>query len=241
MKLQMARAHQHHLVLVPGLDSTGRLFEPLLSVLPSVFEASVVRFPANQTLPERDWFGCVRSVIPWDHPYILVAESTAGPLALRFVQAQQQDIRAVVLAASFVSNPIPTSVWPSSLFGKSWLEKEPTAMLVREHLLGDDAPDLLVEAVTQALLALAPGVRAARIHALRQTNAAPELESCRKPLLYLRPAQDRFVAAKAVEELLRLKPSAKVVTIPGPHLLFQRNPRQALEAIREFLSQLVSE
>jgi pimeloyl-ACP methyl ester carboxylesterase len=238
MKLQMASPTEHHLVLLPGLDGTGQRFAAFLSVLPPVFAASVARFPADQVLSPRDQFSCVRSVIPWGQPYVLVAESTAGPLALKFVEEQPEDIRAVVLVASFVTNPIRTSLWHDGPFARPWLEKEPTPQLVREHLLGADAPDALVESTTHVLQSLPPEVRSARTKLVVQTDAGALLRGCRKPILYLQAQADRFVSAEAAAEVRRLNPNVKVVRLPGPHLILQHSPRQALEAIREFLNNL---
>src|SRR5206468_13118160 len=108
-------------VLLPGIDGTGQGFAPLLSVLPSIFAASVVRFPTDRIPSQQDQFGCIRSVIPWGHPYVVVAESIAGAPALRFAVEQPQDIRAVVLVASFVSNPIRINLWRDGPFAKPWL------------------------------------------------------------------------------------------------------------------------
>ena len=241
IKLKMAASAQHHLVLVPGLDGSGDLFDPLLSVLPPTFEASVVRFPPNELLSHHELFGLIRSVIPWDRPYVVVAESSAGPLALKFVQAQRQDIRAVVLSASFVSNPLRGSLkWATSLFAKSWLEREPTPKLVRQQLLGEDAPDLLVDRATEALLSLKPEVRAAHARMVLKADARQELQACDKPILYLQPTQDQFMSEDTLEEIKRLKPSVHTAVIPGPHALLQRSPREALEAIRAFLAGLPS-
>ena len=38
------------LVLLPGMDGTGVLFEPLLEVLPCEFEPIVVRYPPDKAL-----------------------------------------------------------------------------------------------------------------------------------------------------------------------------------------------
>lgn len=78
-------------------------------MLAPVFEASVVRYPADRPDSERDLLGCIRSVIPWDHPCMIVAKSSAGPLALKFVEAQRQNIRAVALCGAFVTNPLAVS------------------------------------------------------------------------------------------------------------------------------------
>src|ERR1051325_7992459 len=241
MKLKMALATQHHLVLLPGLDGTGSLFDPLLSVLPPTFQASVVRYPPDRLISHWELLGCIRSVIPWDHPYVLVAESVAGPLALKFVEAQRQDIRAVVLCASFVSRPAaPAQTWVPSFLAKPWLEQEPTPQAVRKHLLGQDAPELLVERATAALRSLKPEVRAARAQMVFNADARQALQACEKPILYLQASEDQFVGRAALEEIKRLKPSVKAAVVNGPHALLQRNPREAIAAIRTFLDGLMS-
>ena len=244
MKLRMAKSSRHHLVLLPGLDGSGHLFEPLLSVLPSTFEASVVRFPSDRPISQRDMLGCIRSVIPWDHPYVVVAESSAGPLALKFVEAQRQDIEAVVLCASFVTNPTPPSSgggplkWATSLISKPWYDRALTPELVREHLLGENAPDNLVERTTETLRALKPEVWSSRVQSVLGADARQELLACEKPILYLQPTEDKFVSRTALDEIRRIKPSVKAAIVKGPHALLQRNPREAIEAIRSFLDNL---
>jgi pimeloyl-ACP methyl ester carboxylesterase len=239
MKLRMAENGQHHLVLLPGLDGTGQLLAPFQSVLPTTFDVSVVRYPLDRVLRERELFAGIRSVIPWGQPYVIVAESTAGPLALRFVESQRADIRAVVLVACFVTNPVPaTAGWATSLFSKPWLQKEPTPPLVRKHLVGEDAPETVVESVTTALRSLKPEVWASRAGEVLSTDVRSALQTCDKPILYLQATQDQFVASSAADEIRRLKPSVKTVAIPGPHLLLQRHPRECAEAIRSFLNDL---
>ncbi len=239
MKLKMASSTQHHLVLLPGLDGTGDLFDPLLSVLPPTFQASVVRFPPDRLISHWELLGCIRSVIPWDHPYVLVAESAAGPLALKFVEAQRQDIRAVVLCASFVSKPTPPArSWIPPLLTKPWLAQAPTAQAVRKYLLGEDAPDPLVERATDALRSLKPEVWAARAQMVFLADARQALRSCEKPILYLQATEDQFVGGAALEEIKLLKPSVKTAAVKGPHGLLQRSPREAIAAIGTFLASL---
>jgi alpha-beta hydrolase superfamily lysophospholipase len=241
----MANSSGHHLVLIPGLDGSGHLFEPLINVLPSTFEVSVVRFPVDRPISHREMLGCIRAVIPWDHPYVIVAESSSGPLALKFVQAQRQDIRAVVLCASFVSNPIASDStstnplkWATSLLSKPWYEKPFTPELVRDHLLGGDAPQHLVERTTESLRTLKPEVWSSRIQTVLNADAREELMACEKPILYLQATEDRFVGNAAFDEIRRIKPSVKAASIKGPHAVLQRNPREAFEAIRAFLDSL---
>jgi len=244
MQLRMARPTQHHLVLLPGLDGTGRLFDPLISILPPTFEATVVRYTTDRPASERDLLGCIRSVIPWDHPYVIVAESSAGPLALKFVEVQRQNIRAVVLCGAFVTNPLATEPtddplkWATSFLTKSWLEKTPTAAILRKHFLGDDAPEVLVDRAALAFSSLTPELWSARVQAVLKADARQLLKSCDKPILHLQPATDQFVSKAAAAEISRLNPLVKTVVVRGPHAVLQRNPQEALEAIRAFLDQL---
>ena len=116
--------------------------------------------------------------------------------------------------------------------------KEPTAEVIRRHLLGEDAPEPLVERALDALASLNPQVRAARVQMVLQANARQELMACEKPILYLQAAEDKFVSPAALEEIKRLKPSVKAAVVKGPHGLLQRNPREAIAAISSFLAEL---
>jgi pimeloyl-ACP methyl ester carboxylesterase len=69
-------------------------------------------------------------------------------------------------------------------------------------------------------------------------DARRELRECDKPLLYLQASEDQFVRPETLDEIRQLKPSVKIAVVKGPHLLLQRNPRGAIEAIRAFLDEL---
>src|SRR4051812_35337188 len=69
------------LVLLPGLDGSGRLFQPLLAELPKWIEPVVVAYP-----PERARFDelvpIARERLPHSGAFALLGESFSGPLAL---------------------------------------------------------------------------------------------------------------------------------------------------------------
>src|SRR5829696_3155244 len=123
MSLQLAK-NPHHLLLVPGLDGTGVLFEPLLGVLPTDVDTTVVSFPHDKAIYDPELFASMRNVIPWNRGFIVVGESTSGPLAMRFASAQRENVRAVILVSSFVSNPIvAANNWATAFLSKPWYEK----------------------------------------------------------------------------------------------------------------------
>ena len=66
------------LVLLPGMDGTGILFEPLLEALPQAWEAEVVQYPPDKALGYEALLDIVERAIPIDGPFVLVGESFSG-------------------------------------------------------------------------------------------------------------------------------------------------------------------
>lgn len=238
MSLQMA-SNPHHLVLVPGLDGTGQLFDPLIAALPPGIDTSVVSFPHDKSLYDPDLFAVIRNVIPWNREFVVVGESTSGPLAVRFASAQWENVRALILVSSFVSNPIAASTnWATAFLSRPWYEKPVTPATVRKHLLGSHAADSLVQQTVNAFHVPWPEVLGHRIELMKRVDAREALRHWSKPILFIRAEQDAFVSQASVNEVTHLNPSAQVVTVPGPHLVLQANPHGTSQVIHSFLQSL---
>lgn len=219
---------QHHLVLLPGLDGTGELFAPFLNILPESYTPKVVTYPRDRPLGYRDLIPRIREAIPWDQPYTFIAESYSGPLALLFAAAQPEDIRAIVLCASFVTNPLhPLLDWGKNLLRDSWFQKPPPPALLKKFLLGEDCPPILLENFLQTIATVSPAVLAHRVREVLNTDVRAQLQECAKPILYLQAAHDKIVSERSWNEIAALQPTATRVTLDAPHLLLQRQPRAA--------------
>ncbi len=79
-------------VLLPGFDGIGWLFEPLVGVLPSYLKPLVIAYPVDKSLGYIELLLHARGKIPTEEPFVLLAESFSGALAVR-------------LAATNPSNP----------------------------------------------------------------------------------------------------------------------------------------
>ncbi len=97
----------HRLILLPGMDGTGDLFDPLLKMIPPKYQVQAIAYPADELLSYEGLYDFVGDQLRNQGQIILVAESFSGPLALRIANSEPERIRAVILCASFVYPPVP--------------------------------------------------------------------------------------------------------------------------------------
>src|SRR4051812_32963307 len=95
------------LVLLPGLDGTGSLFQSLLRELPADVEPIVLSYPARDVLDYSALTQLVLRSLPTARPFVLLGESFSGPVAVLTAAAQPKGLLGVILCASFVSAPRP--------------------------------------------------------------------------------------------------------------------------------------
>src|SRR5687768_13243658 len=134
MHIKMAR---RHLVLLPGLDGTGSLFGPLLAQLPETLIPVVVKYPPDQVLYYEQLFPHIREVMPWDQPFILLAESFSGPMAIKFAAEQSANIHALVLVSSFFSKiDAPDASWTSFFTKEKWFERATPDSAIKQLVTG---------------------------------------------------------------------------------------------------------
>lgn len=96
------------LVLLPGMDGTGQMFQPLISELGKGIVTSVVRYPESEPLGYQELFSVVQSALrPIDGPYVILGESFSGPLAIKIAASRPQGMRGLILCCTFARNPHP--------------------------------------------------------------------------------------------------------------------------------------
>ncbi|MBI3269433.1 MAG: alpha/beta hydrolase [Planctomycetes bacterium] len=222
------------LVLLPGMDGTGILFRPLLEALPSELLPVVVSYPPDQALGYSELLPLVEAALPKGEPFLLLAESFSGPLAIRAAARRPAGLCGLVLSASFAKSPfrrLPSLV--IRLLCGLILRAGPKA-LASPFLLGFDPPPALKALLLEALSTPSTAVLSLRLRELLAVDATAELRGCPVPILCLAAARDRVLPGSAYAHVLDAFPAAKSVTLDGPHLLLQRAPRAAAEAVRAF-------
>jgi pimeloyl-ACP methyl ester carboxylesterase len=221
--------------LLPGLDGTGRLYKRLAAEMAADFDVRVIDYPVDgfdgyQALAE-----AVAPRLPQESAFLIVAESFAGPLAVLLAAAAPPGLRGVVIAASFLRNPVARVGLLSSLlsFLPAWL---PPPLAVLEAVLMGGRKDVEVKRELEASLRLVePKILKARLMAALRVDVRAEFKRLTVPVLYLRATRDRLLRSGLGNDFVVPEGLARCVDIEAPHFVFQVAAPQAAEAIRSFL------
>jgi len=224
-----------NLVLLPGLDGTGRLFRWLIEALPAAIQPIVISLPAqggDYAALEAEVLGS----LPLDQPLVILGESFSGPLALRLATRKSRNVVAVILVASFVAHPIAWLPGVARYLMTPLMFRLPIPVpLLRWLLLGKDPPAALVECLIECLRPVDPTVLARRAKAALSVDATDDLMRCPVPVLYLGASQDRLLSPRTAARLKALRPDLDCRMFEAPHFLLQRAPGPAAQAITGFL------
>jgi pimeloyl-ACP methyl ester carboxylesterase len=222
------------LVLLPGMDGTGALFDPFVAEFGEEFRVKVVRYPGTEPMGYAELESLARAALPTDGPFVLLGESFSGPIAISLAASAPPQLKALVLCGTFVRNPRPL------LAGLRWLvpvlpvNRAPVEWLDRA-LLGRFSTSALRLALAQALAQVSPAALRARLQSVLGVNVSARLRAVKVPTLYLRGADDRIVPRAALRRVLRFKPDTHIVQLEAPHFLLQAAPADAARVVRDFV------
>ncbi|MBI5067022.1 MAG: alpha/beta hydrolase [Deltaproteobacteria bacterium] len=223
-------------VLLPGLDGTGRLFAPFVTEAAPALDLVTLAYPTDRILSYEALEEFVLPRLPRERPYALLGESFSGPLALKLAARRPAGLAAVILAASFHRRPAARAMAVLRPLAPAFFRLPLPAHAVRLLLAGPDASDALVAEVQAGTAAVKPAVMAARAAEALRADASDEVRNCPVPLLFLWGRDDRLLRSAIPIEIRALSPRAVIRTLPTPHLVLQRAPRAALAEIRAFLA-----
>jgi pimeloyl-[acyl-carrier protein] methyl ester esterase len=224
------------IVLLPGMDGTGILFESFVAELKA--SAVIVVYPMDQPLGYAELEQLVLASLPRDEPYILLGESFSGPLAISIAARRPPNLQAVVLVCSFAKLPLPgIPAWLQKLVGRSPAARMPVAFTAR-LVLGPYYTRSLYTVLKQVHDMVAPVVWKARLLAVMSVDHSELLPRVQVPVLCLRAIYDMVVSSSASALISRRAPSVEVVAIEGPHFLLQSRPVECAAAIKAFLGKL---
>ena len=223
------------LVLLPGMDGTGTLFDEFQSALGVDMAVRFVSYPDNgpQTYAELERHA--RKALPTDTDYIVLGESFSGPIAVSIAASRPKGLVGVILCASFVRNPRPLLAPWRHVLGLLPIFAAPSAA-INAALLGRFATPTLRSALASALSRVSANTLRERLQAVVSVDVSAQLKTIEVPVLYLLAQHDRVVPRAALEHILRQHPATRVECIDAPHFLLQAAPAAAATVIGRFIS-----
>jgi pimeloyl-ACP methyl ester carboxylesterase len=227
------------LLLLPGMDGTGRMFAPLIARLPATIDARPIAYPCDRELGYVELLELVRRQIPQEE-FIVLAESFSGPLALRLAAERPRGLCGLILAATFASNPLAwLPRWShglahARLFGGLGVGPRLALGLGR-------CPPAITPMLRDALALVSPAVMAQRAREVLRCEVPREREALAQlPALILAAGRDRVIGRRHVGHLQALLPRAQVEWFDAPHLVLQARPDEAAEKITAWVERLAA-
>ena len=222
------------LVLLPGLDGTGTLFDPLVDALQGAVPTKVIAYPPDLAVGYETLELIAERLLPQQGPIVLLGESFSGPIAIALAAKHPDRIKGLILCCTFVSRPRPLLA-PLSFLAKIAPIKELPVCVSSIPLLGRySAPDLKAR-LKAALASVSGAVLRTRLQAAMSVDASEELRRVKVPVLYLLALHDWVVPRWAARTIKRIQPNAAVVEIAGPHCLLQAAPSETAQLIQKFM------
>ena len=226
-----------NLVLLPGMDGTGLLFEPLVAALDDEFTIQIIDYPIDQALGYDALENFVRERLPQNEPYFILGESFSGPIAMSIAASRPPLLKGVILCATFARNPRPVFGLFQNFVGAAPVSIMPTRAL-GVALLGSFATPARLAALASALARVAPAVLHARVREVLAVDVTEKLSAIDTPILYLQAARDRVVPSSAAALIASHVPHMRVEVFDAPHFLFQCQPAQSAQLILRFVKSL---
>ena len=231
------------IVLLPGLDGTGELFDDFVGSLVakggSAIEPLVVRYPTDASLGYTELDAWVRAALPQDERYLILGESFSGPLAVTIAATAPRGLVGLVLCCSFVTTPLPSLASLGAVLDLVPFASMPHG-LAAPLLLGRFATRTRRRAFVRAISRLSSAAMRRRVREVLAVDVSSSMAEVRVPTLYLRARHDRLVSLRSFERIASIRPDVRVAEFDAPHLLLQSVPDEAADAVLCFAREAVA-
>lgn len=217
------------LVLLPGLNGTAGLFDPLLSVATDELQLMVISYPTNEVKSYEELTDYVLEKISQIRgKFVIVGESFSGPIAI-FLSARNIPLHiGTVLVATFAAGPYLKIARYLPWVFIYRLAKPFYALLIT---FSNNSKVNLLTAASIEMQKVKPEVLAARTRMALAVDARNALAQIKIPMAYLSARYDVVVPAWNLKNILAIKPDINVVSFNTQHFLLQSAPHVAWQTL----------
>ncbi len=225
------------LILLPGMDGTGILFQPFLDILPKEIETQIITFPCNEKLSYQELTSFVCDKLPEDNDFVLLAESFSGPIAYELSKKENERLKSIIFVASFIQPPNKLlSLAKIASFYYLIPKKLPSFVL--KFLLGSTASNNLYPLINKALSKVSNQVMEFRLKEMAHLPSQSEPFS--KKCIYIQAKDDNLVSLNSAVTIESLNQELKVFKVEGSHFLLQVNPEDCSKIVQDELNLLTN-
>lgn len=217
-------------IILPGLDGSPELRREFAAALAPEFDATVLELPQDPALDYEGLTQWARTRLPTDEPFLLVAESFSGPIAIQLAAGRPPGLIGLVLAATFACTPRRGLRALHAL--SRWL---PLQRLVGPFIflmMGRWVTPEWKRRLREALLQLDARVPRRRLLACARVDVAAQVADIECPILYLQASRDRLVPRASWETIRDRSRNAICIGVEGPHMLLQACPEECADAVK---------
>ncbi|MDP1659423.1 MAG: alpha/beta hydrolase [Methylotenera sp.] len=231
------------LILLPGMDGTGELFESFIASLNPEIKTVVISYPKTgrlsyEALTVLASAQIQSAQIPKDAPCIILGESFSGPIAIALAANATDQLKGLILSCTFASNPRPmlskfSFLLPAIPITKFWLN------ITSKFLMNGFSSEKIYQLLQKTLPTVSPMTMRSRLEAVINVDYSAKLTNIKTPILYLRGRHDYLVPASASELIFKLAKNVTLVELDSPHLLLQVTPKEAAASVQAFIEKVV--
>ncbi len=219
------------LILIPGLDGSGKFFEPFLEYYGRA-HAEVIPLPQSGPQDYAALTEYVSQRLPRNKDYVLLGESFGGAIAANLALSSLARLKGVVFVAAFLSPP----AWWATMLGlvlplEATIPTPLGRMILRVLLAGPQASAETMRWVQSVVGATPAGIIKARIRAIRAMP--PPRGKTAIPALYLGATGDNLIAAGKFAEFSRHFSDLKLLKLEAPHLILPARAEDCAKTIKQ--------
>ena len=215
------------LVLLPGMDGTGELFEEFLSYYDC--EHLVISLPENGPQDHLSLAKSLEKQLPKED-YILLAESFSGGIVPELLKQDFTHLKGVIFVASFLSCPNKYLLPIAKVLPIKKLASAPLSKISHKFLLlGKDASKALLSKFIKVTKSIPNHILKSRLAVMSQQTLPSETFDV--PTVYIQALLDRLISPRKSREFRTVFRNIEYIKIDGPHFLLQAKPKESSQAV----------
>jgi len=221
------RAYILKLVLLPGMDGTGELFEEFLSYHDG--EHLVISLPQKGPQDYSSLAQSLENQLPKED-YILLAESFSGGIVPELLKQDLTNMKGVIFVASFLSCPNKYLLRIAKVLPIKALASAPLSQIGHKFLLlGKDTSKALLSKFMKVTKSIPKHTLKSRLAVMSQQILPSATFDV--PTVYIQALSDRLISPRKSRELSNVFRNIEYIEIDGPHFILQAKPKESSQAV----------